>query len=416
MQAFPGSTVAWHCEFDKAPSAILNHHYPDIPNLHDVTQVDWEKVEPVDIITGGSPCQDLSTAGKRAGMTEGTRSNLWVNMREAIAIIKPRLVVWENVQGALSAEAYSSSDVESGQGFLGGGGGHLRALGRVLGDLAALGYDARWTTIRASDIGAPHHRARVFLIAYPADTGCIGLQAGHLLGRVNAEEVAVVNGSGQAFPYPVRDGGMTNANATEAGSSEVLRDMRGGVLPQAVQRPIRGQNPIPEPKDMRTVMREQQEESAGRFPQVEGATDSQANGMRDMPVDQESACAPQGQEPGEQCGGKPGHAVRELPSETSLGGGQGLPGIHNQECDWGPYEPAIRRWERTLGRPAPNPTELNRNGKPQLNIEFASWMMGLPKGWITGVPGLSRAQQLKAIGNGVVPQQAAAALLLLKGI
>ncbi len=126
MQAFPGSTVAWHCEFDKAPSAILAHHYPSIPNLGDVTKVDWEKVEPVDIITGGSPCQDLSTAGKRAGMTDGTRSNLWVNMREAVAITKPRLVVWENVQGALSAEAYSSSDVESGQGLLGGGDGHLR--------------------------------------------------------------------------------------------------------------------------------------------------------------------------------------------------------------------------------------------------------------------------------------------------
>ena len=450
MQAFPGSTVAWHCEFDKAPSAILAHHYPNIPNLGDVTKVDWEQVEPVDIITGGSPCQDLSSAGKRAGMTEGTRSNLWVNMREAIAIIKPRLVVWENVQGALSAEAYSSSDMEPGQGFLGGGGGHLRALGRVLGDLAEIGYDARWATLRASEVGAPHHRARVFLIAYPADTGCVGLQAGHLLGRGNEEEVTVVNGSGQTFPYPadngrerpraarsrgagpvdgsrgtidwgaygpaVRDGGMTNANATEAGSSEVLRDMRGGVLPQEVQWPTRGQNPIPEQKDMRTVMREQQEGGSGRFPQVEGTTDSQANGMRDMPLDPESACAPQGQEPGEQCGGKPGHTVRELPSETSLGGGQGLPGIHNQECDWGPYEPAIRRWERTLGRPAPNPTELNGDNRPRLNVEFASWMMGLPNGWVTGVPGLSRSNQLKAIGNGVVPQQAAAALLLLKGI
>ena len=287
MQAFPGSTVAWHCEFDKAPSAILAHHYPNIPNLGDVTKVDWEKVEPVDIITGGSPCQDLSTAGKRAGMTEGTRSNLWVNMREAIATIQPRLVVWENVQGALSAEAYSSSGMEPRQGFLGGGGGHLRALGRVLGDLAALGYDARWTTLRASEVGVPHHRARVFLIAYPSDTGCVGLQA-------------------------ARWGG-------------------------------------------------------GHGTQVAG----------------------------------------------SVGGEGTLPGDGGI---YGRYEPVVRRWEQATGTTAPNPTELNRNGKPCLNVEFASWMMGLPKGWITGVPGLSRAQQLKAIGNGVVPQQAAAALLLLKGI
>ena len=70
MQAFPGSTVAWHCEFDKAPSTILNHHYPEVPNLHDVTQVDWEKVEPVDIITGGSPC---FTAGTLIDTIDGYR-------------------------------------------------------------------------------------------------------------------------------------------------------------------------------------------------------------------------------------------------------------------------------------------------------------------------------------------------------
>ena len=171
MQAFPGSTVAWHCEFDKAPSAILAHHYPSIPNLGDVTKVDWEKVEPVDIITGGSPCQDLSSAGKRAGMTDGTRSNLWVNMREAIEALQPKYVVWENVKGALSAKAKSESDLEQGDGSL----GNLRALGRVLGDLSEIGYDAKWEVVRASDVGAPHRRERVFVLATNANAN--GLQA-----------------------------------------------------------------------------------------------------------------------------------------------------------------------------------------------------------------------------------------------
>lgn len=174
VEAVTGATPAWFVEFDEAPSKILAHHWPDVPNLHDVTKVDWSQVEPVDILTGGSPCQDLSAAGKRAGMTEGTRSNLWVNMREAIATIRPRLVVWENVLGALSAPAESESDnattsnVEQGGGLLAAPrGGYLRALGRVLGDLTEIGYDAEWTTLRASDVGAPHHRARVFLIAWP---------------------------------------------------------------------------------------------------------------------------------------------------------------------------------------------------------------------------------------------------------
>lgn len=110
VEAVTGATPAWFCEFDPAPSKVLAHHWPDVPNHKDVTRIDWAEVEPVDILTGGSPCQDLSHAGKRAGMTEGTRSNLWVNMREAINHLRPQLVVWENVLGALSAQAESESD------------------------------------------------------------------------------------------------------------------------------------------------------------------------------------------------------------------------------------------------------------------------------------------------------------------
>ncbi|MGM3094159.1 DNA cytosine methyltransferase, partial [Bacillus cereus group sp. BC319] len=88
----------------------LASRYPDAPNLGDVTRVDWSTVPPVDLITGGSPCPDLSTAGRRAGMTDGTRSNLWVTMREAIAHVQPTYVVWENVRGSLSAKA--ASDLE----------------------------------------------------------------------------------------------------------------------------------------------------------------------------------------------------------------------------------------------------------------------------------------------------------------
>ena len=377
MQAFPGSTVAWHCEFDKAPSAILAHHYPDVPNLHDVTQVEWEKVEPVDIITGGSPCQDLSSAGKRAGMTEGTRSNLWVNMREAIAIIKPRLVVWENVQGALSAEAYSSSDVEQGKGFLGGGGGHLRALGRVLGDLAEIGYDARWTTIRASEVGAPHHRARVFLIAYPADTGCIGLQAARWGGGHGTQVAGPVGGEGtlpklEHLPTPQSRDGL-------GGGQHPKVRIAGGHAVSLV--------------DLAKELGE-----LAHLPTIR-ASDSK-----------------RGDTPAEHRRDVPGiTAVSEyfphLPTTNTM---DHLPA--RDGGIYGRYEPVVRRWETVTGTIAPPPTELNTNGKPRLNVEFASWMMGLPKGWITGVPGLSRAQQLKAIGNGVVPQQAAAALLLLKGI
>lgn len=78
---------------------------------------------------------------------------------------------------------------------------------------------------------------------------------------------------------------------------------------------------------------------------------------------------------------------------------------------WGAYAAAIHRHERMLGRPAPSPTEPGRNGNPRLSARFAEWMMGLPDGWVTGVPGITRKEALKALGNGVVLLQAVAALL-----
>jgi len=164
------SEVVWHCEWEKAPSAILEHHFPNVPNFHDVTLVDFKNIEPVDILTGGFPCQDLSLAGKRAGLTEGTRSGLWIEFARAIQELQPKLVVIENVRGLLSAKAnngmeYSQEDLD-----VIAGRNPIRAMGAVLGDLADLGYDAKWCGLRAADTGAPHNRFRIFIIAYPKNT------------------------------------------------------------------------------------------------------------------------------------------------------------------------------------------------------------------------------------------------------
>jgi len=83
---------------------------------------------------------------------------------------------------------------------------------------------------------------------------------------------------------------------------------------------------------------------------------------------------------------------------------------------WGEYEPAIRRWEQILGRPAPPPAEPGPGGRPLLAPAFSEWLMGLPAGWVCGIPGLSRTVRLRIIGNGVVPRQGAAALRLLAGV
>ena len=103
---FNAKTV-WFSELNEPVARVFARPWPDAPNLGDITTIDWRQVEPVDILIGGFPCQDVSTAGARRGMKPGTRSGLWASMSDAIQILKPDLVVWENVRGVLSAEAHS---------------------------------------------------------------------------------------------------------------------------------------------------------------------------------------------------------------------------------------------------------------------------------------------------------------------
>jgi DNA (cytosine-5)-methyltransferase 1 len=165
VQEVFGAQVVWHCEWEDAPSKVLDAHWPNVPNYRDVTKVDFTQVEPVDILTGGFPCQDVSLAGKRKGLTEGTRSNLWFEFLRAIEELRPHFVVIENVRGLLSAKADSDLELETSGLDYKSGLPVLRAGSVVAGSLASIGYDCRWVTVRASDAGAPHRRERVFILA-----------------------------------------------------------------------------------------------------------------------------------------------------------------------------------------------------------------------------------------------------------
>jgi DNA (cytosine-5)-methyltransferase 1 len=132
-----GGELVWYSEFDKSPSKLLATRFPGVPNLGDITKIDWHSVPSVDILTGGYPCQPFSQAGRRLG--ESDPRHLWPYIREAIRIIRPRVTLLENVAGHRS------------KGFYG-----------VLQDCAEDGLSARWTSVRASDVGAPHGRERLF--------------------------------------------------------------------------------------------------------------------------------------------------------------------------------------------------------------------------------------------------------------
>lgn len=160
-EVFDAETV-WQVEFDPSAATVLDKRF-GVPNYRDVTKVNWHEVPPVDILAGGFPCQDVSCAGRKAGLAEGTRSGLWSYFAEAITVLRPQYVVIENVRGLLSAKATRTEGLEE---F--GSDVALRAGGAVLGDLADIGYDARWLTLAAGAVGAPHKRERVFILAYPA--------------------------------------------------------------------------------------------------------------------------------------------------------------------------------------------------------------------------------------------------------
>lgn len=193
VTAIFGGEVVWHSEIDRDACKVLEYHFPDTRNLGNIAEVDWSTVEPVDVICGGFPCQDVSSAGKRAGIKQGTRSGLWSVFATAVEAIRPSYVVIENVRGLLSAKAHRN--VEPAEGTVGddpeaqAGAADtavLRAAGAVLGDLADLGYDAQWTTVSASSVGAPHRRDRVFILATPAPHPADGgdrAEAGDQAGR-----------------------------------------------------------------------------------------------------------------------------------------------------------------------------------------------------------------------------------------
>lgn len=257
-QAVFGGELAWWSDVEPAAVTLMEHHAPGIPNLGDVKLVDWSEVEPVDIVTAGYPCQPYSTAGKGKGVDDPR--HLWPWIAKGIGILRPRGIVLENVPG------------------------HLRnGFASVLGDLAKIGYDTTWATVRASHVGAAHRRERLFAVA---------------------------------------------------------ADARHGPLTDWARRP-RWQG-------------------------------------REWPTER---------------GGSPG--------DTPV-------------VDWRGYKSAIRRWESHLGRRAPWPTVLE-GSVVKVSPWFGEWLMGLPEGRVTGVPGLSINQQLWLIGNGVVPQQGAYAIRRLVG-
>jgi DNA (cytosine-5)-methyltransferase 1 len=147
-----GGRLTWCADNDKHVSTILAARYPDVPNLGDLTALNWNEISAVDVLCAGFPCQDISFSGRGAGIEKGARSGIWKNIVTGIRELRPTIIVVENVAAIRS-----------------------RGLGRVLRDLAEVGYDTNWTSLRASDVGSAHRRERVFILAYQQNNEATGV-------------------------------------------------------------------------------------------------------------------------------------------------------------------------------------------------------------------------------------------------
>jgi DNA (cytosine-5)-methyltransferase 1 len=158
-----GMRVVWQAETDDYARRVLAKHWPSVHCYRDAREVGADAAR-VDLICGGFPCQDISNAGQRAGI-DGTRSGLWGEYIRIVRELRPRYVLVENVSALLA-----------------------RGMGRVLGDLAASGYDAEWDCIPAAAVGAPHRRDRVFVVAYANGEPVRHAQQREEARRVNVQD------------------------------------------------------------------------------------------------------------------------------------------------------------------------------------------------------------------------------------
>jgi len=339
-----GAETVWCSDIDKGAGAVLAARWPGVPNIGDFTTVD--SFAPVDILTGGFPCQPVSGAGLRLAMDD--ERWLFDDILAAIGRMdpRPRLCVFENVLGLLSAA-----------------GGD--AMARVVEGLAAIGYVGTYGVLGSSAVGGCHRRLRVWIVAADATSR----RGSDLSWSVAAGERPVAGAGGRGG-----GGGATSGAGLAADAGGTRREGRERAARRDVPAGRDQVDLLPTPR----------------------TTDSHGPGVHgDGGLDLRTAVALL---PG---AGKTVDEWDEWTARDRHGDGQVLPE------HFGGYTAAVNRWASVFGRPAPTPT-IPSKGKPVLSPRFVEWMLGYPEGWVdVGIP---RTAQLKCLGNAVQPQTAAGAL------
>ena len=194
--------IAGFCEIDKYAQKVLKKNFPGVPIYEDITKLNGKSFKNIDLLTGGFPCQDISIAGKGAGLEEGKRSSLWFEMHRIIREVRPRYALIENVPMLT-----------------------IRGGTRVIADLAEIGYDCEWQIIGADEVGAWHRRKRIWIVAYPGhlcggddepgDVGlCSGKQIEKTIRAASQFEIARSSEESEVVPTDVPDTDRTGDRAS----------------------------------------------------------------------------------------------------------------------------------------------------------------------------------------------------------
>ncbi len=390
VEQYYNAELSWVSEIDNNCNKLLEKRF-NKPNLGDLTSVNWEDVEPVDIICAGFPCQPFSDAGSKKG--DKDERAIFPLVAESIGVLRPRYVFLENVAGITTTRNGGGLD--------------------VVGLLTQMGYDCRWGIIRASDIGACHQRARWFCVASDPNSDREG---GGQTGTVREQ------GNNERQINKVRPDRSSSLpeNSNDRGSSErqtgTVQGTSGGQDQFQGERRQDGGDTV-RPSGSSEILRDTNQ-LHDDLPESGGSTSTDSDNERceernsaTIPI-QETVAETAGS--GDSATNSDSRGLQELRTEHGLGETSEQPpvepsGNDDDSSEWGQFEEGIRRWEFVTGRTAPRPTD-----ERGLNPSFVEWMMGVPENHVCN-QGLSRTAELKMLGNGIVPQQCALALCVLLG-
>ncbi len=354
-----GMNVIWQSEIDPYACKVLSKHWPEVVNHGDIKKINWASVERPDVICGGYPCQPFSQAGKRKGADDPR--HLWPWVREAISELRPRYAILENVRGHVTL-----------------------GLSTVLGDLAAVGYDAEWNIVSAASVGANHRRERVIIVAYPKSKYS---NSGNNNSRVSARP--------QAVPQ-LGDGGWTQTVADANDARPHREEVNTAEIGLNAQRRIRGRGQDVANTDGRR--RSERNKTIGSVPISNKVSSDVANADGSEPTNGRQREAVSGKDTGRRNDGtRSGSDTGQVSLEGARQSSGAMANADTWQTSW---------WLRSSEQNTRFVfSQQNRQRGTQGYAGWQWWQTEPNVGRV--VDGVSsRVDRLKGLGNAVVPQVA----------